>query len=57
MLGQPSSTTELARLLAVTPGAVSRHLTALHAARLLNRTRSGRCVLYFRSPLGDALLG
>jgi DNA-binding transcriptional ArsR family regulator len=57
MLDQPTSTTELARLLEVTPSAVSRHLTALHAARLLNRTRSGRSVLYFRSPLGDALLG
>ena len=56
MLDQPISTTELARLLDVTPGAVSRHLTALHAAGLLNRARSGRSVLYFRSPLGDALL-
>lgn len=56
MLDQPTSTTELARLLDVTPGAVSRHLTALHAARLLNRTRSGHSVLYFRSALGDALL-
>jgi DNA-binding transcriptional ArsR family regulator len=56
LLDQPASTTELARLLEVTPGAVSRHLTALHRARLLNRTRSGRSVLYFRSPLGDALL-
>lgn len=56
MLDQPISTTELARLLGVTPGAVSRHLTALYGARLLNRTRSGRSVLYFRSPLGDALL-
>lgn len=56
LLDQPISTTELARLLDVTPSAVSRHLTALHGARLLNRTRSGRSVLYFRSPLGDALL-
>jgi hypothetical protein len=36
---------------------VSRHLTALHAARLLNRTRCGRSMRYFRSSLGDALLG
>jgi len=57
LLDEPASTTELARLLDVTPGAVSRHLTALHRARLLNRARSGRSVLYFRSPLGDSLLG
>jgi hypothetical protein len=31
-------------------------VTALHQARLLNRARSGRSVLYFRSALGDALL-
>jgi DNA-binding transcriptional ArsR family regulator len=57
MLEHPASTTELARRLGVTPGAVSRHLTALHNARLLNRARTGRSVLYFRSPLGDALHG
>jgi DNA-binding transcriptional ArsR family regulator len=56
-LGQPISTTELASLFSVTAGAISRHLTALYQGRLLNRTRSGRNVLYFRSPLGDALLG
>jgi DNA-binding transcriptional ArsR family regulator len=56
MLDQPTSTTDLARLLEVTPSAVSRHLTALHRGRLLNRTRNGRSVLYFRSTLGDALL-
>ncbi|MFC4911136.1 ArsR/SmtB family transcription factor [Actinomadura gamaensis] len=56
MLAAPSTTTELARRLDVTPGAVSRHLTALHAAGLLNRTRAGRSVLYMRSPLGDQLI-
>ncbi|MEV5568431.1 DUF5937 family protein [Spirillospora sp. NPDC052269] len=56
MLASPASTTELARRLGVTPGGVSRHLTALHACGLLNRTRAGRSVLYMRSPLGDQLV-
>ncbi|MFI6843973.1 helix-turn-helix domain-containing protein [Kitasatospora sp. NPDC050467] len=57
LLETPASTTELAHRLGVTPGAVSRHLGALAAAGLLDRTRHGRSVLYRRSRLGDALLG
>ncbi|WP_026414015.1 ArsR/SmtB family transcription factor [Actinomadura oligospora] len=56
MLASPASTTDLARRLGVTPGAVSHHLTALRASGLLNRTREGRSVLYMRSPLGDQLV-
>ncbi|MEV5568429.1 ArsR family transcriptional regulator [Spirillospora sp. NPDC052269] len=56
MLAAPASTTDLARRLGVTPGAVSHHLSALHASGLLNRTRAGRSVLYMRSPLGDQLV-
>ena len=56
LLQAPASTTELARLLGVTPGTVSQHLCALHAAGLLNRTRHGRSVLYMRSSLGDAFM-
>ncbi|PJN29912.1 winged helix-turn-helix domain-containing protein [Kitasatospora sp. CB02891] len=56
LLDQPASTTALAHRLAVTPGAVSRHLSALATAGLLTRTRAGRSVLYARSPLGDALV-
>ncbi|MDH6706784.1 DNA-binding transcriptional ArsR family regulator [Kitasatospora sp. MAA19] len=56
MLEIPASTTELAHRLGVTPGAVSRHLGALAAAGLLERTRHGRRVLYRRSGLGDALV-
>ncbi|KAB2363597.1 ArsR/SmtB family transcription factor [Actinomadura montaniterrae] len=56
MLAAPASTTDLARRLGVTPGAISHHLTALHAGGLLNRTRAGRSVLYMRSPLGDSLV-
>jgi hypothetical protein len=55
LLDEPSSTTELARRLGVTPGAVSQHLRVLHDARLLNRARHGRVVLYARSALGDGL--
>ncbi|UWE07481.1 ArsR/SmtB family transcription factor [Actinacidiphila bryophytorum] len=55
LLDEPSSTTELARRLGVTAGAVSQHLRVLHDARLLNRARHGRVVLYARSALGDSL--
>ncbi|MFB9364955.1 ArsR family transcriptional regulator [Kitasatospora sp. NPDC001664] len=57
LLAEPASTTELAARLGVTPGAVSQHLSVLHATRLVTRTRSGRLVLYTRSPLADELLG
>ncbi|WAL75216.1 helix-turn-helix domain-containing protein [Kitasatospora sp. YST-16] len=55
LLAHPATTTALAHRLGVTPGAVSRHLSALTAAGLLTRTRAGRSVLYARSPLGAAL--
>lgn len=57
LVGEPASTTELARRLGVTPGAASQHLRVLHEARLVNRARHGRVVLYVRSALGDALCG
>jgi DNA-binding transcriptional ArsR family regulator len=57
MLGEPVSTTELARQLGVTPGAVSQHLKVLLDAGLASRARHGRSVLYARSPLGDSLAG
>jgi DNA-binding transcriptional ArsR family regulator len=34
---------------------VSQHLRVLHDARLVNRARHGRVVLYARSALGDGL--
>ncbi|MEU9130998.1 helix-turn-helix domain-containing protein [Kitasatospora sp. NPDC048540] len=55
LLAEPCSTTELARRLGVTPGAVSQHLAVLSATRLVTRARHGRAVLYARSPLGDQL--
>ncbi|MGY0235163.1 DUF5937 family protein [Longispora urticae] len=56
-LDEPASGTQLARSLAMAPGAVGDHLTVLLRAGLLDRARSGRSVLYRRTPLGDALAG
>ncbi|MGW5618715.1 ArsR family transcriptional regulator [Streptomyces sp. NPDC003877] len=57
LLAEPLPTVELARLLGVTPSAVSQHLRVLHATGLVTRARDGRRVLYRRSPLGDRLTG
>jgi DNA-binding transcriptional ArsR family regulator len=54
-LAVPATTAELARALGVTPSAISQHLHALLAARLVARERQGRGVLYLRTPLADAL--
>ncbi|MFI6644696.1 helix-turn-helix domain-containing protein [Streptomyces sp. NPDC050504] len=55
LLDEPLPTVELARLLAVTPSAVSQHLRVLYGAGLVTRVRDGRQVLYRRSELGDLL--
>jgi DNA-binding transcriptional ArsR family regulator len=54
-LVDPASTTQLALALNLAPGAVGDHLAVLLRAGLVDRTRTGRSVLYRRTPLGDAL--
>lgn len=54
-LDAPASTTQLARVLGLAPGAVGDHLAVLLRAGLVDRARAGRSVLYRRTPLGDAL--
>jgi DNA-binding transcriptional ArsR family regulator len=56
-LARPASTTDLARRLGVTAGAVSQHLGVLRACGLVTGHRMGRRVLYVRTPAGDALAG
>ncbi|QKW35103.1 winged helix-turn-helix transcriptional regulator [Actinomadura sp. NAK00032] len=54
-LARPAATTDLARRLGVTAGAVSQHLGVLRACGLVTGHRMGRRVLYVRTPAGDAL--
>jgi DNA-binding transcriptional ArsR family regulator len=56
LVHQPHSTAHLARLLDVTPSAISQHLRLLHRLGLVNAARHGRYVLYERTDLGSALL-
>ncbi|MFF8941836.1 ArsR/SmtB family transcription factor [Streptomyces sp. NPDC014864] len=54
-LTQPASTTQLAARHFLSPATVSYHLGVLHRAGLVTRTRSGRSVLYRRTPEGSRL--
>lgn len=55
-VAEPTTTTALARLLGVTVGGVSQHLSVLRANGLVAGTRVGGVVLYHRTARGDALV-
>jgi len=55
LLDQPRSTTQLAALTGLPPGAVGNHLRVLLDTGTVLRRRAGREVLYWRTFLGDAL--
>jgi DNA-binding transcriptional ArsR family regulator len=56
-LTEPASTTQLARTTKLAVGSVGDHLQLLKRAGLLTAARSGRSVLYRRTPLGDLIAG
>jgi DNA-binding transcriptional ArsR family regulator len=56
LLETPKSTTQLVALTGQGLGSVGRHLKILLDARLVQRRRAGRSVLYYRTAAGDTLL-
>jgi DNA-binding transcriptional ArsR family regulator len=56
LLAAPKSTTHLVTLTGQPLGSVGRHLKVLLDADLVRRRRSGRSVLYYRTPAGDVLV-
>jgi DNA-binding transcriptional ArsR family regulator len=55
-LDLPATTTQLAERLRVTPSAVSQHLKILKESALVDSRRTGRVVLYQRTPAATDLL-
>ncbi|ADG77620.1 Transcriptional regulator, ArsR family OS=Tsukamurella paurometabola (strain ATCC 8368 / DSM/ CCUG 35730 / CIP 100753 / JCM 10117 / KCTC 9821 / NBRC 16120/ NCIMB 702349 / NCTC 13040) OX=521096 GN=Tpau_0987 PE=4 SV=1 [Tsukamurella paurometabola] len=55
-LEEPAAVSELARLLCVSPSAISQSLKVLGANGIVDSARYGRRVLYRRTALGDALV-
>lgn len=55
-LDEPASTTQLAVTLGQSLGGLGDHLATLRDAGLVARARSGRSVLYRRTPVGDAVV-
>jgi DNA-binding transcriptional ArsR family regulator len=55
-LAEPATTTQLAALLGQSVGTIGEHVAALRRTGLITGTRTGRGVLYARTPLGDALI-
>lgn len=56
LLDTPKSTTQLVALTGLALGSVGRHLKVLLDARLVQRRRAGRSVLYRRTSAGDTLV-
>jgi DNA-binding transcriptional ArsR family regulator len=56
LLGTPKTTTQLVALTEQGLGSVGRHLKVLLDARLIQRRRTGRSVLYYRTTAGDVLV-
>jgi DNA-binding transcriptional ArsR family regulator len=56
VLVAPSTTGEVARVLGITPGAVSQHLARLRVAGLVESARSGKRVYHRPSSTGESLL-
>ncbi|MFJ6568567.1 transcriptional regulator [Streptomyces sp. NPDC091292] len=56
LLDTPKSTTQLTALTGQGLGSVGRHLKVLHDAHLIARRRTGRSVLYYRTPTGETLI-
>ncbi|MFI0408161.1 ArsR/SmtB family transcription factor [Actinomadura sp. 3N508] len=56
LLATPLSTTQLVALTGQGLGSVGRHLRVLLDARLIDRRRAGRSVLYYRTEAGDTLV-
>ncbi|MEW9550512.1 ArsR/SmtB family transcription factor [Nonomuraea sp. NPDC050783] len=55
-LDHGTTTTQLARMLRVSPATASRHATVLREAGLIDTRRDGTAVVHTRTPLGTALL-
>src|SRR4051795_7780420 len=56
LLDTPKSTTQLVALTGQGLGSVGRHLKVLLDARLVQRRRAGRSVLYYRTDAGEVLV-
>ena len=56
LLGSPMSTSQVVAVTGQGLGSAGRHLKVLLDARLVERRRSGRSVLYYRTPAGEVLV-